>query len=145
MKRYIVILVLVGLLCIGAANKVGTNAVGFSSDWVQKGNYPILKMVWTDIGDSETATFDFSGKVLRVVVSGDSNDSDGDIVLKDVSDANYAVFENKLSGGSFDYVLECLTQNSNVGLGVPTGGGHTITVTDCNDANNLTVYIYFGK
>jgi len=103
----------------------------------------VVEITFATITDAETATFDVTGWLQRVVVDGTSNDADGDITISDMSGYNAVSLENKLGSGDISYILSAENAAGNVFGGIPMAGTHTLTLTNCAGAGATTIYLYY--
>jgi len=123
-----------------------TNGVG---KWLLRSNkISVYQITYATITDAETFTIpEFNGAALRIVIVSATNDADGTLSIKDISDVNYVSFPtttfSAIATVPISYIIKSTDQDSNVYGGTVIAGKSTGTLTNCAGLGVTTITIYF--
>lgn len=144
MKKIVLFCLVLLFWCNSAI--AATNGVG---KWILKSNkISVYQITYATITDAETFTInEFNGSVLRIVVVSATNDADGTLSMKDISDVNYvslpATTFSAVATVPISYIIKSIDQDSNAYGGQIVAGKHTGTLTNCADLGVTVITIYF--
>ena len=137
MITIIVILILSGL-AIAATNGVRSHPAGTEGT--------VEKFTFATMTDLETVLFKLNGSALRIVVKSTTNDPNGYLCIKDISDANYVSLpETTFSASSTVPVNFSISQDANSFSGIPVAGYSTLTLTNCAALGATEIYLYVER
>ena len=130
------------LVALSASFAAENGIVTKTTDPVHPG-FEVITITYATITDTETATFNISGYLQRIVVDPNDADVDGDIAISDMSGYNAVSLENELGLGDISYALAIVDVNGNSYRGIPMAGTHTVTLTNLAGAGTTTIYLYY--
>jgi len=140
MKKLIavVILAVLTLSVYAATNGVMTIPAGTEGT--------VIKFTFATMTDLETVLFKLNGSALRIVVKSTTNDPNGYLCIKDISDANYVSLpETTFSASSTVPVNFSISQDANSFSGIPVAGYSTLTLTNCAALGATEIYLYVER